>query len=406
MLRLSFDSTHRLRTFRIDASGVNPLSGKAEFTMSTETEIKIGSTLRIQWEDNPKHGGVKANRANGTRTKKILLPELSTRTVAPKPGEVWVCQVKRITNEKSADHGAIIVKPINIEIDTNFPGVWVDPAKARLMAITLQNRAMNLFLEGPQGAGKTTISRAVAQKLNWEFRKINGAQMKKFNYMLGRYRPKPTGQGTMGFEWVYSKLSRTIKEAALTPAKEFLAFIDEFTRMDEDARDALLDVVEGVERVLSLPTGEELVVPENLHFMAAGNVGDSFTVRKQDAAATDRWVPIEVTYMPPDVELAHCLRKFEHCPRTPMARAIEIVSHIRGLVWDPKTRLSRSVSTRATEKVAMFLAGGIELKVALHTAVANQFLGNVRDGTSERGSVAKTISDAIDNNQKFEVSVK
>lgn len=373
--------------------------------MSTETELKIGSTIRVQWEDNPR-GGVKANRANGARTKKIILPDLSTRSVAPRPSEIWVCQVRRITNEKSADHGAIIVKPINIEIDTNFPGVWVDPAKARLMAITLQNRNKNLMMEGPQGVGKTTISRAVAQKLNWEFRKINGAQLKKFNYMLGRFTPKPTGQGTMGYEWKHSKLVRTIIEASEHPELEFLAFIDEFTRMDEDARDALLDVVEGVERTIQLPTGTEIHVPQNLHFMAAGNVGDSFTVRKQDAAATDRWVVVEVSHMPPDIELAHCLRKYEHCERANMARALEIVTHIRTLMYDQRTRLSRTVSTRATENIAMFLAGGIDLKQAMLTAVGNQFNGNANDTTSERGQVYKTIKDAIDNKQTFAVTVK
>ena len=363
--------------------------------MSDTTTFAVGSNVLVAWEENPRvQGGIKSNHINGKRTKKIVLPDGANQGLKPKPGQVWVCRVERVTNSKSQTHGAIIVRPLTLEIDGVFPGVWIDPAKGRLMAITLQNREKNLMLEGDQGVGKSTISRAVAKKLGWQFRKVNGAQMKKFNYFLGRFRPEPK-DGHMSFVWVDSKLSRYLREAIQHRDREFLIMVDEYTRMDEDARDALLDVIEGVERVLTLPTGEELPVPQNVHFMAAGNVGDGFTVRKEDAAAKDRWVIVKVEHMPADAELAHCLERYPGCPKGQLDKAIAIVNKVREVRNKPEMRLSKTVSTRALQNVSMFLQGGIELELALMTAVANQYSGSAADATSEAGRVAKLIADEL-----------
>ena len=354
-----------------------------------------GANCVVRWEANPKGSTpVKSNHVNGQRTKKIVLPDLSGRGPKPKPGESWLCRVERLTNEKSLARGAIIVKPLAIEIDPTFPGVWVDPVKARLMSITLQNREKNLMLVGDQGIGKSTLSRAVGTKLGWKFRKVSGGLIKKFVYMLGRYLPSNQGD-KMSFTWVDSPLVKVIREAQRNPKDIFLVMIDEYSRMDEDARDALLDVIEGETRLLSLPNGEELLIPENVRFMAAANEGGAFTVRKTDAAAKDRWVVIKVEHMPQPDELAHCLMKFPSCPKAPLDRALTIINQLRKLRHDLKMRLSQTISTRAAQNLAMFLASGIDLETALMTAVANQFEGNNSDPNSEAGRVAKIIADEV-----------
>jgi MoxR-like ATPase len=349
----------------------------------------------VHWENNPKGSTpVKSNRVNGKKTKKIVLPDLTARGSKPKAGESWLCRVERITNEKSDSRGAIIVRPLSIEIDLSFPGVWVDPVKARLMSITLQNREKNLMLVGDQGIGKSTLSRAVATKLGWKFRKISGGMIKKFAYMLGRNMPL-TGKGSLQFTWVDSQLVKVIREALRNPDDTFLCMIDEYSRMDEDARDALLDVIEGEVRTLSLPNGDDLNVPRNIHFMAAANEGGSFTVRKEDAAAKDRWVIVKVTHMPQPEELAHCLGKFPNASKADLDKALTIINKLRAARHDLKMRLSKTISTRASQNAAMFLAGGIDLETALMTSVCNQYEGNPADGNSEAGRVAKFIADEL-----------
>jgi len=358
--------------------------------------LTVGTNCLVRWDANPKGSTpVKSNHVNGKRTKKIVLPDLSGRGAKPKAGEVWVCRVDRITNEQADSRGAIIVKPLAIEIDLSFPGVWVDPVKARAMSVVLQNREKNLMLVGDQGIGKTTLGRAVGTKLGWKFRKISGGLMKKFAYMLGRNMPIVGNSGSLAFKWVDSPLVKAIREALANQQDTFLVMIDEYSRMDEDARDALLDVIEGDVRLLSLPTGEELPVPTNIHFMAASNEGGAFTVKKEDAAAKDRWVIIKVEHMPQPEELSHCLGKFPNCNKADLDRALTIINRLRFLRHDLKLRLSKTISTRAAQNVAMFLSSGLDLETALTIAVTNQYEGSSTDTNSEAGRVARIISDEL-----------
>lgn len=357
-----------------------------------------GTNCLVRWEANAKGSvPVKSNFIDGKRIKKIILPELTRRTQVPKPGETWVCRVERITNSNAESRGAIIVKPLAMEIDPSFPGVYVEPMKARLMSIVLQNREKNLMLIGDQGIGKSTIARAVATKLGWKFRKISGGLVKKFAYMLGRLLPAEE-QGKQVFKWFDSALVRAIREAARNLDHTFLIMIDEYSRMDEDARDALLDVIEGDKRSIALTNGDLVDIPGNVRFMAAANEGGPFTVRKADAAAKDRWVIVKIEHMPQPEELAHCLGKFPNCPKNTLDQALTIINRLRSMRHDLKMRLSQTISTRAAQNVAMFLASGIDLKVALMTAVANQFEGSESDQNSEAGRVAKTINDLLKQN--------
>jgi len=352
-----------------------------------------GTNILVQWEENPrKPGTVKSNRVNGHRTKKIVL--CVDGVTKPRPGELWICVIERVTNQRSDAHGAVIVRPIAREIDATFPGVWVDPLDARMMVVVLQNPDKNLMLEGDQGIGKSTVARAVAQKLGWEFRKVSGGQIKKYTYMLGRLVPQSHDK-QLSFVWADSKLAAALREAIRTPEKQFLLMIDEYSRIDEDARDALLDVIEGVERKLFISTGEELEVPRNVHFMAAGNAGDGFTVRKEDAAAKDRWVIIKAKHMPQPAELKHCMEKYSGCDATTLNNALSIINKVRDARHSTNMRLSRTVSTRAAQNVSMFLQAGLEIEPAMLTAVANQFPGNPNDSTSEAGRVAKLIKDEL-----------
>jgi MoxR-like ATPase len=157
----------------------------------------------------------------------------------------------------------------------------------------------------------------------------------------------------------------------------------------------MLDIIEGNSRVLRLPTGEEIPVPKNVTFMAAGNVGEGFTIRNQDAAAKDRWVIIKITVMPQPEELAHCLRLYPSCPKADMNKALTIINKVRAARKDPKMRLSKIVSTRGAETVAMFLAAGFSLDLALETAVTNQYAGSAEDQSSEAGRVANLIKEEL-----------
>ena len=62
-------------------------------------QLSIGDSVVVLWEANPKgHGTVKANRINGEKVSKIVLPDNKASGPKPNPGETWACRVVRITN--------------------------------------------------------------------------------------------------------------------------------------------------------------------------------------------------------------------------------------------------------------------------------------------------------------------
>ena len=365
--------------------------------MSNADKFNPGATLVVHWEANPVSkdpNAVKSNRTDAGRSKKIILVADPDKGPQPRPGEVWICRVDRATSPKSINKGAIFVRPISRQVEYQFKGVYIDPTKAQLIATILQDPRRNLMLEGDQGVGKSTIAHAIAKTLGWEYRKVSGGLIKKFVFMLGRYIPTSDGK-SLNFRWADSKLAESLREAEANPRRTYLLMIDEFTRIDEDARDALLDLIEGSVRVLRLPTGEEITVGNNVIFMAAGNVGEGFTIRREDAAAKDRWAIVKITVMPHEEELAHVMRLYPNCPRAEMDKAITILNVIRGARRDPKMRLSKTVSTRGAETIAMFLNSGTPLALALETAVVNQYPGTADDKNSEAGRVGQLITDQL-----------
>lgn len=356
-----------------------------------------GATIIVHWEANRRidsANAVKSNRTDSGKTKKIILVAESAKGVQPRPGEVWICRIDHISSPKAENRGCIFVRPVSRQIEYQFRDIWLDPVKAKLIATVLQDPRRNLMLEGDQGVGKSTIARAIATTLGWEYAKVSCGLIKKFVYMLGRFVPKGESS-TINFQWADSKLVEVLRKANLNPRKTFLLMLDEFTRMDEDARDALLDIIEGSQRSLRLPTGEDIPVGSNVVFMGAGNVGDGFTIRREDAAAKDRWVIVKITVMPQPEELAHCLRLYPNCPKAEMDKGLSVVNAVRAARKDPKMRLSKIVSTRGAESIAMFLASGFSLELALETTVVNQYAGTADDASSESGRVSRLILDEL-----------
>lgn len=354
-------------------------------------ELVPGTNVVVYWEANPRNPeSVKSNKISLGKTSKIILVSKEYQGSMPRPGEVWVCRIDR-SSSKTQNKGAIFVRPIQRHVEYVFEGVYVDPIKAKLMACVLQDPRRNLMLEGDQGVGKSTIAGAIAKTLNWEYRKISCGLIKKAVFMLGRFIPKGEGT-TLMFEWADSKLTDVLREANKNPRKTFLLMFDEFTRMDEDARDVLLDVIEGSQRVLRLVTGEEIPIPPNVVFMAAGNVGEGFTIRREDAAAKDRWEVIKITVMPIEHELAHCMRLYPSAPKKEMHQALEAINAVRAARRIPDMRLSKNVSTRRAEAVAMYLSNGFPLEQALTAAVVNQYEGSVEDSTSQAARVQEVIT--------------
>lgn len=99
--------------------------------------------------------------------------------------------------------------------------------------------------------------------------------------------------------------------------------------------------------------------------------------------------------MPHAIEVAHCLKRFPNAPSKVLDQAITVVNTVRRARLDPKRMLTKSPSTRVAENVAMFLASGVELPVALANALVNQYGGRTDDLNTEAGKVAKIVEEEL-----------
>lgn len=354
--------------------------------------------MTVVWDANPNgRKPVKANNSNGRRTDKIILVDDRYTGRMPNPGEKWVCDLVRECNPTSKRNGSILVRPTRQELLREFKGVWMPEDLRRQMSILVQTPGKNVFMKGPAGCGKTTIAAAIARGLNWEFAKIEGNTVKRYSYMLSRVMPEEK-DGRLAFRTVDSSLSQLIKEAIENPHLTFLGMVDEYTRMDVDARDILLGVIEGKERKLPLPNGDCLDVPSNIVWIAAGNFGDRFTVKDMDDANLSRWVVLKVWYMPLEEERKLLLERYPHCPAEELTRALKVINILRDKTKaSGAARIGKAVGTREADSVAMFLAAGESLRASLITAVLNQFDGEPDQKGSESAKAAEVIENELTN---------
>jgi MoxR-like ATPase len=365
--------------------------------MNNKTTYEVGEQVQVTWESNPKCAGtLKSNHINNKRSEKICLPDLSGPGLKPKVGETWVCEIQKKTNPKSANRGAYIVRPLTLKMDYHFDDVYIKPSDLSAISITLQTPQMNLFLAGPQGVGKSTIVHAIAQKLGWKFRKIDCAVLKKIQAMYGRTIPVPKEGGGFDLVWKDSRLAKVLREAAKHKNYEYCVMLEEMTRMEPDCRDAWLEIIEGKEREFVMPTGEVIPIGNNIHFLAAGNLGESFTVQRQDAAFLDRFVMVKIYHMPQPDELQLCLKRFHGCPKNEMNVALTIINQLRKKYYDTNHPLSIAASTRGSQRVAMFLAKGMPVDLALKYAIVSQYSGDAANSITEAGRVTKMINDELD----------
>lgn len=361
------------------------------------TTYEVGDSILVTWESNPKCAGtLKSNHINGKRSSKICLPNLSGSGLKPKAGETWVCGIEKKTNPKSAYRGAYIVKPLTLKADYEFKDVYIKPDDLSAITITLQTSEMNLFLAGPQGVGKSTITFAIAKQLGWQFRKIDCGVMKKIQSMYGRTMSVPKEGGGFDLKWIESKLASVLREAYKNKQREYCVMLEEITRMEPDCRDALLEIIEGKQREFVMPTGEIIPIGRNIHFLAAGNIGEGFTVQRQDAAFLDRWVMVKIYHMPQADELELCLKRFTGCPKDQMNAALTIINHLRKLYYDTNHPLSIAASTRGAQRTAMFLSKGMALDAALKYAIVSQYSGDAANRLTEAGRVTKIIHEELD----------
>jgi nitric oxide reductase NorQ protein len=272
-------------------------------------------------------------------------------------------------------------------VDFDLAGnIYVDPTLLKQLEILLCS-GRSILLEGPQGAGKTTISRELARSLGMEYVFFNCSVCFEPADFVGALQLVLDAEGRTRTEWLPTEVLQAVQEANEQPLKRYLVFLDELNRCRSYALNGIMSAIDSTRRIFDPRRNHYLPIPDNVQWIAAVNSGKQFTgTYKLDLAQLDRFAVLKLDYPPEEVE-ARIL-----CARYDMVKPkwIRKVVHIAHLIRREEL-IATDLSMRATDEACMFLSyptlqrqtSKEDLLAILRTSFCNRLPGSVDEEASE-----------------------
>ncbi len=318
--------------------------------MSDVVDLRPGVRFQTVFYGNRKEGSAfrwRATHVGEKRAPKVILCD----DVRVEPGKVCEVRVTAVRKPKSKDRGAIeveFVRAIDFALDE---GLWVHPVlKLKLQA--LLETGSNILLDGPQGSGKTTLTREVARALDMEYIYFNCASIFEATDFLATLQVRATGSGGVETVWVPTDILRAFEEARTRPERRYLVFLDELNRCREMARNGIMPALDSTRRMYNPVTGRIEPIPPNALWIAAINNGAQFTgTTTVDPAQLDRFAPLKIGYPPADEEIRILGQRYPAVPKKQVRKLVKLANLVRS-----DAELGLDLSMRATEEVCTLLS--------------------------------------------------
>jgi MoxR-like ATPase len=357
-----------------------------------QQKIKNGREFETTFYVNPKTESpfrFRASHMDGLRAPKVIL----CNDARIQPGQLCRVRVSSIKKPASKDRGHIEVdflSQVTFRLDDSL---YVEPMMAKKLQALLES-GLNILLDGPQGSGKTVLSRKIAEALDLEYVFFNCSSIYEATDFLATFQLRATPSGQTESAWIKTDILRALEEALENEEKRFLIFLDEFNRCREMARNGIMPALDSTRKMYNPLTGSTLHIPENVLWIAAINNGAQFTgTTSVDPAQLDRFAPLKVDY-PPIEEEVRILK--ERHPSVPVKDIQHVVTAANAIRTDRNMGLDLSV--RATEEVCILLghpnfsgAEGDPLPDLLKTSFCARFQGKWDDPATDAGLVWQAV---------------
>jgi len=356
-------------------------------------KLKNGQEFETIFYSNPKQESsydYRATHLDGARAPKAILsndPQIQ-------PGQLCKVRITSIKKPASKDRGFIeveFISQVNFKLDDSH---YVDPLMAKKLQALLES-GLNILLDGPQGSGKTVLSRTIAEALGVRYVFFNCSAIYDSTDFLATLELKASPSGQPETIWKKTDILHAIEEANEDSSSRFLVFLDEFNRCREMARNGIMPALDSTRKLYNPLTGSTIDIPENILWIAAINNGPQFTgTTNVDPAQLDRFAPLKIGYPPKKQEIKILIRRYPGVQE----KLVKIIVTVANAIREDEN-LGVDLSMRATEEVCVLLghpnfnkADKNTLSDLLKTSFCGRFSGDWNDQASEAGLVWLVIS--------------
>jgi len=276
--------------------------------------------------------------------------------------------------------------------------IYVDPDLLKQFEILLCS-GRSILLEGPQGTGKTTISRELARSLGMEYVFFNCSVCFEPSDFVGSLQLLVDESGQARTEWIPTEVLQAIYAANEQPLKRYLIFLDELNRCRSYALNGIMSAIDSTRRIFDPRENGYVPIPDNIQWIAAINSGKQFTgTYAIDLAQLDRFAVLKIDYPPPAEEVSILQARYDMVKDKYIKRVVRIANRIRR-----DDSIMTDLSMRATDEACLFLsyptfqrrANKEDLIAILKTSFCNRLAGSVDDAGSEAHTALQIIERTV-----------